>query len=283
MESTESYVYKKTVDWSLLHDGLAIPLENQIVFGRNMGKFLSRGEAKGINLYLNGKSYKAEIRNLNISARHNRRTDILQIRYSANSALAVELRMQFRKSYNFLTDQRLNRPEGEKIHIKVPEDCREYLAIYTTEFEDTYLLETILADDMSYFKEDLKNKTERAVEASFNYHEVDEQSSMYVRESFVKVRKLNRKIGENLKLLYNNRCQICGVSIGDKYDLHISEAHHIEYFVKSLNNDSNNQLIVCPNHHRIIHDADPVFDKKRCIYIYPNGLEERLALNLHIR
>lgn len=53
-------------------------------------------------------------------------------------------------------------------------------------------------------------------------------------------------------------------------------------FVKSLNNDMDNQLIVCPNHHSIIHDVDPVFDRRRLIYIYKNGLEEKLVLNKHL-
>ena len=42
METEENYVYKKEVDWSLLNDGLTLPLNNQVVFGRNMGKFLDR-------------------------------------------------------------------------------------------------------------------------------------------------------------------------------------------------------------------------------------------------
>ena len=62
----------------------------------------------------------------------------------------------------------------------------------------------------------------------------------------------NRKIGDNLKLLYGYRCQICGQLIGEEFDSHIIEAHHIDYFVLSLNNDAGNQLIVCPNHHSII-------------------------------
>lgn len=98
----------------------------------------------------------------------------------------------------------------------------------------------------------------------------------------VKVRKLNRKIGENLKLLYGYRCQLCGRVIGDEYGLHIAEAHHIEYFVNSLNNDANNQMIVCPNHHSIIHDANPTFDRKRMLYLFNNGVEERLVLNKHL-
>ncbi len=32
-----------------------------------MGRFLNRGEAKDITLYLNGKSYKAQIRNVNFN------------------------------------------------------------------------------------------------------------------------------------------------------------------------------------------------------------------------
>lgn len=42
--TTENYVYKKEVDWSLLREGLAIPIENQVIFGQTMGRFLQRGE-----------------------------------------------------------------------------------------------------------------------------------------------------------------------------------------------------------------------------------------------
>lgn len=56
----------------------------------------------------------------------------------------------------------------------------------------------------------------------------------------------------------------------------------IDYFVKSLNNDASNQIIVCPNHHSIIHDVDPVFDRGRLLYIYSNGFEEKLVLNQHL-
>ncbi|WP_334298423.1 DapH/DapD/GlmU-related protein [Blautia wexlerae] len=30
---------------------------------------------------------------------------------------------------------------------------------------------------------------------------------------------------------------------------------------------ASNQLIVCPNHHSIIHDTNPVFDRRRLLYI----------------
>ena len=46
--------------------------------------------------------------------------------------------------------------------------------------------------------------------------------------------------------------------------------------------DIDNLLIVCPNHHRIIHAANPTFDRQQKIYIYPNGYAEGLKLNLHL-
>ena len=47
---TETYVYKKEVDWSLFNYGLAIPLEYQVVFKQITNRFLERqilsGEAE---------------------------------------------------------------------------------------------------------------------------------------------------------------------------------------------------------------------------------------------
>lgn len=36
---------------------------------------------------------------------------------------------------------------------------------------------------------------------------------------------------------------------------------------------------MCPNHHSIIHDTNPVFDRRRLLYIYKNGFEQKLVLN----
>ena len=43
-----------------------------------------------------------------------------------------------------------------------------------------------------------------------------------------------------------------------------------------------NQMIVCPNHHSIIHDANPFFDRKKWLFRFDNGIEERLVLNKHL-
>ena len=71
-------------------------------------------------------------------------------------------------------------------------------------------------------------------------------------------------------------------SIYTEFGSHIAEAHHIDYFVNGLNNDVSNQMVVCPNHHSIIHDTNLVFDRRRRMYVYSNGIEQRLVLNKHL-
>jgi len=280
--TTENYVYKKEVDWSLLNEGLTLPFDNQVIFGQIMGRFLKRGESKDITLYLNGKSYKAKITNVNFDPKFKRKKDTLQIRYSRNRELSNALRAYFIKSYNYIKATREARATGDRTMIRLPDDCKEYLAIYTTEYDDSYVLETIIADDIVTLKYAVSGQQERVMEAEFNYDIQDSAATMLENERIVKIRKLNKKIADNLKLLYGYRCQICGRLIGEEYGSHIVEAHHIDYFVSSLNNDASNQLIVCPNHHGIIHDTDPIFDRKRLLYIYKNGLEEKLVLNQHL-
>jgi len=50
-----------------------------------------------------------------------------------------------------------------------------------------------------------------------------------------------------------------------------------------MNNDANNQIILCPNHHSIIHAAEPEFRRDSLSFMYPNGFVEGLAINLHLR
>lgn len=174
------------------------------------------------------------------------------------------------------------RSPGDRTMIRLPEECKEYLAIYTTEYDDSYVLETIVAEVIVSLRQAVSGQHERVMEEEFNYDIEDTTSTILETERIVKIRKLNKKIGDNLKLLYGYKCQICGKLIGEEFGSHIAEAHHIDYFVTSLNNDASNQLIVCPNHHSIIHDTNPLFDRQRLMYIYKNGLEQKILLNRHL-
>ena len=277
----ENYVYKKEIDWSTLMEGFTLPLDNQVIFLRNMENFLQRGQSKIIHFFMNGKTYDAKIVNMNNSV-EKRKKDAYQIRYSRNGELSQALQQYFFKSMSYIKMIRESRDPKDKSYIKMPDGLKEYLAIYTTEYEDTFLLEPIAQDDFQVMKKAIQGMRERTVENEIEYEMEDKSSGIEKRLQIVKIRKLNRKIGENLKLLYGYRCQICGQVIGEKYGSHIAEAHHIDYFVNSLNNDANNQMIVCPNHHSIIHDANPVFDRRRMVYRFDNGAEERIILNKHL-
>lgn len=275
------YVYKKEVDWSLLNDGFTIPIDIQVIFTQNIG-ILNKGNSKVINFVINSKSYPVKLTHVNIDERHNRKSEVIQIRYSPNSEIAEMLRQQFSSSYNYLIEKRKLRNKGDRSFIQLPEDEKEYLVIYTTEYEDTYLLEPIFLNEVNCIKEYVKDKQEISIENEFN-NVNDETAGLFEEERLVKFRKLNRKISESLKLLYSFQCQICGNCIGEEYSTYVAETHHIDYFIHSLNNDSDNQLVLCPNHHRIIHNTNPIFIRSKLIYEYPNGLKQRLLINKHIR
>lgn len=279
---SDEYVYRKEVDWSLFNYGFAIPIEHQVVFSQIAGRFIERGESKEITLYLNGKSYKAKLNNNRIDKKFGNHADIVQVRYTQNSDLAQALRGCFMRSYAYITKMKALQEKGSKKHIPLPEDCKEYLAVYTTEYDDTYVLETIESEDIHELRETISDYPERIMEAQFNFDVPDDTAGLYQKERVVKIRKLNKKIGDNLKRFYGYRCQICGKQVGEEYGAHVVEAHHIDYFVKSFNNDASNQLIVCPNHHSVIHDMDPVFNRKKLLYTYSNGYEEKLILNQHL-
>ena len=269
------------IDWSTLMEGFTLPLDNQVIFLRNMENFLQRGQSKIIHFFMNGKTYDAKIVNMNNSV-EKRKKDAYQIRYSRNGELSQALQQYFFKSMSYIKMIRESRDPKDRSYIKMPDGLKEYLAIYTTEYEDTFLLEPIAQDDFQVMKKAIQGMRERTVENEIEYEMEDKSSGIEKRLQIVKIRKLNRKIGENLKLLYGYRCQICGQVIGEKYGSHIAEAHHIDYFVNSLNNDANNQMIVCPNHHSIIHDANPVFDRRRMVYRFDNGAEEKITINKHL-
>lgn len=283
MLDNNCYVYKKEVDWSLLHQGVTIPVTIQVVFGNTVSGFLPRGKSKEIYLVLEGKTYKAELRNQKFDeSKYPKRKDIVQIRYNSQSEIAEKLRSIFAASYRYILQQRSNTSENHRIFAKVPEGQKEYLAIYTTEYPDTYLLECITQEDTRTLKETMVCEDEQEYEASINYKIIDPNATIDAINQIVKIRKLNRAIGESLKLLYNYCCQICGENISERYGVNVVESHHIEPFVESLNNNAKNQIIICPNHHRIIHRAGPVFNKRKLIFAYDNGAEEKIILNRHL-
>ncbi len=174
----QSYVYKKEIDWSTLHQGINIPVSIQVIFQKNIEKFISRGQKKDINIKLEGKTYKAKLINqLFDKKKYPARKDILQIRYNTESELAVRLREIFYKSYSYILKTR-NETNKKRKHIRIPDKMKEYLAIYTTVYQDTYILDCIYNETKYSLKEEVVNINEADFEYSINNPSVDPNAAI---------------------------------------------------------------------------------------------------------
>jgi predicted restriction endonuclease len=172
-----------------------------------------------------------------------------------------------------------------KAVIKVPTEFKEYLIFYASVLPDVFILECQLAEETKDIKQAIKGISEAefespAIEDILSKH--DSTASITTAKTLQKIRKLDRSIGDSLKKLYDYRCQMTGEVIGANQGVHVVEAHHIDPFVTSLDNDAVNQMILSPSYHSIVHQAKPKFDRKALAFIYPNGLVEKVKVNLHL-
>ena len=255
------FLFKKNVDKSMLYVGIAIPKHIQSSIEMLYCGGIPKGETKDIQLVVDGLTYDA------IITKYNTSVEMMQIHYGAKSAVAVKLRSIFK-----YTDQQIS------MNHLIAEEKREYAGIY---IENSQLhFECVALDDIENECEHTLTMDEQAIE---NYYEMKDITDHYeFKEKVSKFRKVNQDIIENLKQLYNCRCQICGETIGLECGTKVSQAHHIKYFSKSLNNDSDNIVILCPNHHALIHNQNPIFDRQQKKFIFPNGYVAELKLNKHL-
>lgn len=68
------------------------------------------------------------------------------------------------------------------------------IAHYNYTEYDSYVLETIVADDIVSLRQTVSGQKERIMEAEFNYDVEDSTSTILEIERIVKIRKLNKKI-----------------------------------------------------------------------------------------
>lgn len=65
--------------------------------------------------------------------------------------------------------------------------------------------------------------------------------------------KRYRKVVDMLKDIYNGECQICGFAFMKNNDRNYSEAHHLDPLSLGGSQDEDNVVILCANHHRMLH------------------------------
>lgn len=274
------YIYKKEVDWSALNLGINIPISLQNIFYANINFKMKKGDNKKIKLIIDGVEYFASLANINFDQRkYPTHKELLQIRYTPNSDIAKRLREAFSSSYKYLFEEK-QKLINKKKQLSVPMENKEYIAIYSTDFDDVFLLDCINTREIVEAKSIVKNYNEIELEQIVNMQ--DNDSSLIEKEKIVKIRKLDKAIGDSLKKIYQYKCQICGLFIGELYNAIVIHTHHIEPFSFSLNNNADNIMVVCPNHHGIIHAVNPVFNRESVTFTYPNGYVEGLKINFHL-
>jgi len=282
MKMPTAYIYKKEVDWSLFRDGFNIPVRLQVLFYESVGRFLKKGESKKVRLLLDGEYFDANLVNILFDeSKFAGHKELLQVRYSYNSPLAKKLRSVFHESYEFILHEK-EKQITKRAHIKIPDDVKEFLTVYSTTEKDVFYVETVTNSDYKEIKSEIKYVSEDTFESYSNYSYKDEDAAVVETQKLVKIRRLDRSIADTLKALYDYRCQITGEKFGVNFGSEVSEAHHIDPFTKSLNNDSENIIILSPNYHRLIHKVNPVFNRKKLSFVFQNGLEEKVRLNYHL-
>ena len=272
-------IFYKSIDFSVLNAGFTVPVIHEEMLFSNLGFSLNRGERRKINIVVNGETYSAYIVNIRFDQnKYPTHKDLLQIRYAKNSLLAQRLRTIFFHTEQMIHDQ-ITRGESKRV-AGITEDQKEFLAVYSTPISGTILFDCIINEEFREETRELSALGEITAESILDG--TDPNADILLKTRVCKLRKLTKTILTDLKTAYGYRCQICGEYIGEKYGSNLIHAHHIDYFTKSINNNTENIMVVCPNHHGIIHDQNPVFDRKNKLFRYPNGYEEGLKLNLHL-
>ena len=287
MNDDTTFLLSKEVDWSLLRQGFTIPAQYQALWQNLPGGRVERGEERPVKFFIDGVVYEgAVLKNQKFDEeKYPNHSDVFQIRYNENSDVAKKFREIFVSSFTFLSKERAARGGKSKGGIPIPDEMKEYLIFYASVQPDVFILESQLVDDNSSIQQAIKGMTEEAFESpSFDsvISKHDTTAGISTVTTLKKVRKLDRSIGDSLKKLYGYRCQMTGEVIGESQGVHVVESHHIDPFVTSLNNDAKNQIILSPSYHRIVHQAKPVFDRISLSFVFPNGLVEKVKINLHL-
>lgn len=278
------YFMQKKVDWSLLNAGTTIPISVSALLKTWDENILTHGNKKDIVIVIGSQSYNAQLINLNFDQnRWAGHRDIIQIRYSNKSPLAAKLRTVFHKSYNYLFEQR-QLPGMARRQIPLPDYIHEYIRLYLVESLNMIYMECCFSEDYEQLASTLSTIPEEIYEAADDtFFMADESASVVKKQLLVKYRKMDRSIIRMLKEFYDYRDEISGEKIGSQYGESVVEAHHIDYFTESQNNDSTNIIIISPNYHRIIHKNNPHFNRKKFQFEFLNGEVLPLKLCDHLK
>lgn len=261
----ENFLFKKDlkdIRRSLFERGFSIPVEKQAALSLYLnGGRLRHGEKRTVKIILGNEVFEVTLRSVGFNrGKYQTHSEMWQFNWSKNDPISEKVKNIFIKSY-----------------VDLAED-KEYFVLYSMADKDRFHIEPIFNREIL-----IPKISELVLENILELpYLTGEAATLIAKSNLMKIRKMTLSLGAELKRNYNYCCQICGQKVGEFYGADLAECHHINYFSESLNNDADNLLIVCPNHHRIIHAANPTFDRARKLYLYPNGYEEILKLKEHL-
>ncbi len=287
---------KKEIDWSVFEDGLTVPIDYHQIFYEANGEVLTNGDIRNGKFIFANTTFEITFKNFK---RLGVKSDTVHIRYDGNHLLRNELIKRFSYSYKYITRERGKKKSSAQKNpiIKIPNKMKEYLYIYSTDKPYEYQIEFLTFNNNRELKnlfrrstkdkwdylEDIYNMSEKEFNSYLAENYRDNEAKIVLKEGLITRRSIRNNLVETLKKKYNNCCQICKHSFKDEFGVDYSEAHHIKYFAKHEDHSPQNIVILCPNHHRIIHKTDATFLRDQKAFRYPNGHVEVLKLNDHIK
>ncbi|MCK4258288.1 MAG: HNH endonuclease [Halanaerobiales bacterium] len=202
-----------------------------------------------------------------------------------------ELTKRFSSTNNYIEKYKVEK----KKKVLIPDEMKEYLYIYSTNVPYHYRIEFITVKKKKQYTkamEEIRRKekkieeicemSDKAFQKYLKENYGDEEAFYETRQGIKSYRKLRNTLVKDLKKRYNYQCQICKHSFKDSYGVDYSEGHHIKPFAQFEDHTPENIIILCPNHHRIIHKMKPKFDRKELAFKYDNGYIEYLQLKGHL-
>lgn len=274
------FLMKRPLQWSHLTSGLPIPRVFQEMTYDILGRRLNAKDSMEVRVMFGGEVFNVKIYNIDFNRSKYDHTEILQFKYDNNRPLLDKLQNVFSQEYQYCLEAREARKNGDTSRIDISKHFETNLIVYGTLESDLFIWEPEFENLSKEVESEIKQMTEEEFETAFV--RTDPRATIKEKQKLVKIRQLDTSIGDSLKRAYGYCCQMTGEQIGEQYGINAVEAHHIRPFTESMNNDTSNIMILSPNYHRIVHKANPRFNRKTLSFEFPNGLIEKVKLNHHL-
>ena len=107
--------------------------------------------------------------------------------------------------------------------------------------------------------------------------------AQYRIDSLIEQPARSRNLVRHVHDLYGGRCQVCGFDPMLQYSVDACEAHHLVYLSRGGEDSLDNLVLLCPNHHTVVHRTTAPFDFQDLTFVFAHNHRERLVLNRHLQ